>query len=54
MTSVTAPVERAFEPRKANIWVLMTRERWIEVGRIMLTGLVVLLYWQQLAPIYVL
>ena len=30
---------------------LMTRERWIEVGRILLTGLIALLYWQQLVPI---
>lgn len=29
----------------------MTRERWIEVGRIALTGLIALLYWQQLVPI---
>ncbi len=29
---------------------LMTRERWIEVGRILLTGLIALLYWQQLVP----
>ncbi|MHB0953428.1 MAG: heavy metal translocating P-type ATPase [Allorhizobium sp.] len=32
----------------------MTRERWIEVGRIVLTGAVAFLYWQQLAPLYVL
>ena len=32
----------------ASSWrVLMTRERWIEVGRIGLTGLIALLYWQQ-------
>ncbi|MFG1388730.1 heavy metal translocating P-type ATPase [Xanthobacter versatilis] len=33
---------------------LMTRERWIEVGRIVLTGAVALLYWQKLVPLYVL
>ena len=33
---------------------LMTRERWIEVGRILLTGLIALLYWQQLVPVQVL
>jgi len=37
-----------------SIWSLMTRERWIEVGRIVLTGLVALLYWRQLVPIQVL
>ena len=33
---------------------LMTRERWIEVGRIVLTGLIAMLYWQQLVPLQVL
>ena len=34
--------------------VLMTHERWIEVGRILVTGLIALLYWQQLVPIQIL
>ena len=29
----------------------MTRERWIDVGRIALTGLIALLYWRQQVPI---
>ena len=29
------------------LWVLMTRDRWIEVGRIVLTGVIALLYWRQ-------
>ena len=33
---------------------LMTRERWIEVGRIVLTGLIAILYWQELVPLQVL
>ena len=33
---------------------LMTRERWIEVARIVVTGLVALLYWQALVPLQVL
>ena len=33
---------------------LMTRERWIEVGRILLTGLIALLYWRELVPIQIL
>lgn len=33
---------------------LMTRERWIEVARIVLTGAVALLYWQQLVPLWLL
>ncbi|MBW8830157.1 MAG: cation-translocating P-type ATPase [Burkholderiales bacterium] len=32
----------------------MTRERWIEVGRIVLTGALALLYWQQKVPVEVL
>ena len=32
----------------------MTRERWIEVGRILLTGLIALLFWRGLAPVQVL
>ncbi len=34
-----------------SLSALMTRERWIEVVRILLTGLIALLYWQQLVPI---
>ena len=30
---------------------LMTRERWIEVGRSALTGAIALLYWRQWVPI---
>ena len=41
-------------PPAASILVLMTRERWIEVGRIAATGLVALLYWQNLVPVQVL
>ena len=33
---------------------LMTHERWIEVARIVLTGLIALLFWQSLVPIEVL
>nr|WP_313533783.1 cation-translocating P-type ATPase [Brucella anthropi] len=42
------------KPIASDIMSLMTRERWIEVGRIILTGAVALLYWQQLVPLYVL
>jgi len=40
--------------REPGVLDLMTRERWIEVGRIALTGLIAFLYWQQLVPIEVL
>jgi len=38
----------------SSLSVLMTRARWIEVGRILVTGLVALLYWQQAVPLPVL
>lgn len=49
-------MSEAVEPREdgATWRDLMTRERWIEIGRILLTGTVALLYWQQLVPIQVL
>lgn len=31
---------------------LLTRERWIEISRIVLTGVIVLLYWQELLPVW--
>jgi len=34
--------------------MLMTRSRWIEAGRILLTGLVALLFWRQWVPIQIL
>jgi heavy metal translocating P-type ATPase len=37
-----------------SLATLMTRERWIEVGRILLTGLIALLYWRQLVPLPIL
>lgn len=40
--------------RGTGLWGLMTRERWVEVGRIVLTGSIAILYWQQLVPLYVL
>ena len=41
-------------PERSGILALMTRERWIEVGRIVLTGVLALLYWRQLVPIHAL
>lgn len=38
----------------SSLSVLMTRERWIEVGRIVLTGLIALLYWREKVPLEVL
>src|SRR5215218_193275 len=31
---------------------LLTRQRWIEIGRIILTGFVILLYWRGLLPVW--
>lgn len=52
MTNATIGEIHPSDHSEASIWVLMTRERWIAVGRIVLTGLVVLLYWQHLLPLY--
>ncbi len=38
-------------PDAGGLMVLMTRERWIEVARIVVTGLIALLFWQGLVPI---
>ncbi|MHB1010767.1 MAG: heavy metal translocating P-type ATPase [Propionibacteriaceae bacterium] len=40
--------------RSSGVWALMTRERWVEVGRILLAGLVALLYRLQVVPLPVL
>ena len=37
-----------------GLMALMTRERWIEVARIVVTGIIALLYWQGLVPVQVL
>jgi len=41
-------------PPASGLWALMTRDRWIEVCRIVLTGIVALLYWQQLVSVKIL
>src|SRR5215211_3630865 len=42
-------------PQIGTSWrSLMTRERWIEIGRIVLVGLVSFLYWRQIVPLPVL
>ena len=57
MNAITAePAQLPQQPDAGapTLSALMTRERWIEVGRIVLTGLIALLYWQQLVPLQVL
>lgn len=38
------------QPARTSIWALLTRERWIEIGRIVLVGLITLLFWQEWLP----
>lgn len=38
-------------PDASSLMTLMTRERWVEVARILATGLVALLFWQGLVPL---
>lgn len=37
-----------------NLALLMTRERWIEVARIVATGLIAFLFWQEMVPVQML
>ncbi len=50
----TEQISKPQETGAPSLSALMTRERWIEVGRILLTGLIALLYWQQLVPVQIL
>lgn len=54
MSTLNATSGRPLTATGPSILDLMTRERWIEVGRIYLTGAVALLYWQNLVPLYLL
>ncbi|PQV62799.1 Cd2+/Zn2+-exporting ATPase/cation-transporting P-type ATPase C/Cu+-exporting ATPase [Abditibacterium utsteinense] len=56
MNTAISPTPSASPPALAapSVLSLMTRERWIEVGRIALTGLIAFLYWQKLVPLPVL
>ena len=49
-----SPLDSSPSPPATSLRVLMTRDRWIEVGRIVLTGLIALLYWRELVPLEVL
>ena len=46
MSDPTKPI-----PAATSLYTLLTRERWVEIGRIVLTGLIALLYWQELVPL---
>ncbi len=47
---MTQPMKRT-APKLSE---LLTRERWIEIGRIVLTGTIALLYWREIVPLPVL
>lgn len=47
-----APHQR--QAGRSTLFSLMDRKRWIEVGRILLTGLVAFLYWREIIPVPVL
>lgn len=56
---MTNPQGASAQPRlpdrdATGVMALMTRERWIEVARIVVTGIIALLYWQGLVPVQVL
>ena len=51
ISDTTLPNAASVAPSSPNLLDLMTRERWIEVARIVVCGLVALLYWKALVPI---
>ena len=53
-SKAASTIDSSPSPPATSLRVLMTRERWIEVGRIVLTGLIALLYWGELVPLEVL
>lgn len=53
-TSLPPLLQPESAPGAPRLMLLMTRERWIEVARIVATGLVALLFWQALVPIQLL
>lgn len=54
MTTDTPTMAPPAPDTGTDLLTLMTRERWIEVARILATGLVALLFWQGIVPIQVL
>ncbi len=55
MQAQTVNIDNLSSARSASsLCVLMTPARWIEVCRILLTGLIALLYWRELVPLQVL
>ena len=48
------PPDTSKAPSEASFAHLMTRERWTEVVRILLVGVITVLYWRQILPIHVL
>ena len=54
MKSEAASDQTHAMPWLASLRVLMTSERWLEVGRILFCGSMALLYWQQIIPVQLL
>lgn len=56
MTEQKTPcLHDSFLPIEQSTWRhLMTRNRWVEVGRITLTGIIAVLYWQEVVTVVVL
>src|SRR5215218_9870653 len=49
----SAPVTNSADRAPHADWVeLLTRDRWTEIGRIVLTGIIILLYWRGLLPVW--
>ena len=52
MISISTKTQKTNE--KSNLMSLMTKDRWIEFCRIIVTGLIAILYWQELVSLYIL
>lgn len=50
---MTQPLTNESVPH-TSFWDLLTKERWMEIGRIMAVSLVIFLFWMELVPVAVL
>ena len=47
----TVPMELDIANTKSSLRVLLTRERWFEIARIVIVGVITLLYWRNVLPL---
>ena len=47
----TVPMESDIANESTSLRVLLTRDRWFEIGRIVGVGIITLLYWREVLPL---